>query len=130
MRKKKELEEYYVPSCADCQRLKSATTHPIGPLHPLPITEQQGDSVAIDFIGPLPKDSNFDSIITFTDCLGSDLQIVPTQFNLTAEKLADIFFDSVTTSNGSVSADRQQSLQSSFVRMSRLKECQQVLVLS
>ena len=35
----------------------------------------------------------------------------------------------VTTSNGSVSADRQQSLQSSFVRMSRLKECQQVLVL-
>ena len=36
----------------------------------------------------------------------------------------------VTTSNGSVSADRQQSLQSSFVRMSRLKECQQVLVLS
>ena len=36
----------------------------------------------------------------------------------------------VTTSNGSVSADRQQSLQSSFVRMSRLKECQRVLVLS
>ena len=36
----------------------------------------------------------------------------------------------VTTSNGSVSADHQQSLQSSFVRMSRLKECQQVLVLS
>ena len=114
---RKELEEYYVPACADCQRLKSATTRPIGPLHPLPIPEQRGDSVAIDFIGPLPKDGDFDSIITFTDRLGSDLQIVPTQFNLTAEKLADIFFDRWYCENGlplEIISDRDKLFMSTF----------------
>ena len=90
---RKHLEKAYVPSCPDCQRNKSSTHKPYGLLHPLPIPEQRGDSVAIDFIGPLPKDGDFDSIVTFTDRLNSDIQIIPTQTTLTAEKLADLFFD-------------------------------------
>ena len=62
-------------------------------MHPLPIPEQRGDSVAIDFIGPLPPDSIYDSIIMFTDHLGSNLQIVPTKAMLTAERMAELFFD-------------------------------------
>ena len=96
----KELELAYVLSCPKCQCNKSSTSKPIGPLHPLPIPEQCRDSVAIDFIGLLPKDGNFDSIVTFTDCLGSDIQIVPTHFNLTAEKLADLFFNWWYCDNG------------------------------
>lgn len=96
----KELEKYYVPSCVSCQCNKSTTTKPIGPLHPLPIPEQQGDSVGIDFIGPLPKDGEFDCIVTFTDRLGSNIQIVPTSINLTAEQLADVFFDKWYCENG------------------------------
>jgi hypothetical protein len=30
----KELEESYIPGCAECQRNKSPTWKPVGPLHP------------------------------------------------------------------------------------------------
>ena len=64
---RRDLENAYIPSCADCQRNKSRTTKPVGPLHPLPIPDQHCDSVAIDFIRPLPPDEGFNSIVTFTD---------------------------------------------------------------
>ena len=88
-----DLELAYIPSCANCQRNKSTTSKPIGPLHPLPIPDACCDSVAIDFIRPLPLDNGFDTIITFTDRLGSDIQIVPSNLLLTAEQLAEIFFN-------------------------------------
>ena len=59
-----DLELAYIPSCTDCQRNKSITAKPIGPLHPLPIPDARGNSVTIDLIGPLPIDSGFDTIIT------------------------------------------------------------------
>ena len=65
----KHLDEAYVPSCPDCQCNKSRTNKPFRLLHPLPIPEQHGDSVTIDFIGPLPPDDGYNSIITFTDHL-------------------------------------------------------------
>jgi hypothetical protein len=52
---------------------KSSTRKPTGPLHPLSIPDDRGDSVAIDFIGPLPLDKNFNCILSMTDCLGSDI---------------------------------------------------------
>ena len=90
--RRRDLEEAYIPSCTDCQQNKSTMTKPIGPLHPLPVPDRRCDSVAIDFIRPLPQDEGFDSIITFTDCLGSDIRIVPTLTTLTAEGLAELFF--------------------------------------
>lgn len=68
---RRDLESAYVPSCADCQRNKASTRQKAGPLHPLPIPDQRGDAVAIDFIGPLPEDNRFDCIATFTDRLGA-----------------------------------------------------------
>ena len=96
----KHLEQYYIPSCPGCQQNKSSTSSPIGPLHPLPIPKQQGDSVAINFIGPLPPDGIYDSIITFTDHLGLDLQIVLTQKTLMVKQLAELFFDHWYCKNG------------------------------
>ena len=87
------FERGYVASCPECQRNKSSTTKPYGPLHPLPILDQRGDSVAIDFIGPLPEDEGKNCIITFTDRLGSDIQLIPTRTDITAEDLAYLFFD-------------------------------------
>jgi len=49
--------------------------------------------VAIDFISPLPEDDSENSIITFTDCLGSDIQLVASQTDISAEELAYLFFD-------------------------------------
>ena len=48
---------------------------------------------AMDFIGPLPLDNGCDYLLTITDRLGSDLHFVPTTKNVTAEKLAVLFFD-------------------------------------
>lgn len=97
---RKDLEKGYIPSCADCQRNKSCTTQAAGPLHPLPIPEDRGDSVAIDFVGPLPTDNGFDMICTMTDRLGSDVCIPPTRANMTAEEFAVVFFDYWYCENG------------------------------
>ena len=70
---RRDLDMAYIPSCANCQRNKSRTTKPVGPLHPLPVPDQRCDSVTIDFIGPLPLDEGFNSIVTFTDRSGSDI---------------------------------------------------------
>ena len=99
-----DLKTAYIPSCTDCctdcQQNKGSTTKPAGPLHPLPIPDSCCNSVAIDFIGPLPMDQGFDTIITFTDWLGSDIQIIPSISTLTTEELADIFFDRWYCENG------------------------------
>ena len=68
-----DLETAYVPGCAKCQHNKASTSKPIGPLHSLLVPDQRGDSVAMDFIGPLPLDGEFDTILTLTDHLGSNV---------------------------------------------------------
>jgi hypothetical protein len=93
----RDLEKAYIP---DCQRNKSRTTRPVGPLHPLPILENRGDSVAMDFIGPLPLDEGYDCILTMTDRLNSDVRIIPTRINITAEELAVLFFNHWYCENG------------------------------
>ncbi|TFY77465.1 hypothetical protein EWM64_g6548 [Hericium alpestre] len=90
---RKDLETAYVPACSDCQRNKSLSQKPSGPLHPLPVPHGPGDSVTIDFIGPLPADSGFDCIVTMMDCARSDIQIIPTHTDITAEDFAALFFD-------------------------------------
>jgi hypothetical protein len=96
----RNLEEGYIPGCPDCQQNKARTMKPIGLLHPLPVPDGRCDSVAMDFIGPLPKDDGYDMILTFTDCLGSDIRLVPTVSTLTAEQLAEIFFHHLYCKNG------------------------------
>jgi hypothetical protein len=95
-----DLEEGYIPGCADCQQYKAHTMKPTGPLHPLPIPDGRCDSVAMDFVSPLPKDGNFNMILTLTDRLGSDIRIVPTTSMMTAEQLADVFFKHWYCENG------------------------------
>jgi len=64
---RRDLAQGYVPGCMDCQQNKSLTPKTAGPLHPLPVPDKHFDSVAIDFMGPLPKDDGFDAIVTRTD---------------------------------------------------------------
>jgi hypothetical protein len=92
-RMRAELEGAYIPGCDTCQRNKGSTRRPAGPLHPLPVPDNRGDSVAVDFIGPLPEDEGFDCIVTMTDRAGSDIQVVPTRMDISAEDFAQLFFD-------------------------------------
>jgi hypothetical protein len=96
----RDLEQAYIPSCVDCMHNKSSTTHPPGLLHPLPVAEGHGNSITMDFIGPLLLDKNFNCILTIMDRLGSDIRIIPTRSDITAEDLAVIFFDNWYCENG------------------------------
>jgi len=114
---RQDLEQGYVPSCPDCQWNKSSTIKPYGWLHPLPIPDNRSDSVAINFIGPLPEDNNKNCIITLTDCLGSDIQLVPMRTDITAEDLTYLFFDKWYCKNGlptEIVSDRNKLFMSRF----------------
>ena len=87
------MEKSYVPSCSDCQCNKSCTIKPPGPLHPLPIPDECGDSVALDFVGPLPEDDGYNCILTMTNRLGSDYHLIPTRTDATAKDVALLVFD-------------------------------------
>jgi hypothetical protein len=97
---RRDLLEAYILACVDCQHNKGRTLKPPGPLHPLPIPEHRGDSIAIDFIGPLPLDDGFDCIVTITDRLGADIRIAPTHSDITADHFAAQFFDLWHCENG------------------------------
>lgn len=88
------LYKFYVPGCDECQQNKGCMAcNGKGPLHPLPVPESRCDSIAMDFIGPLPLEQNCDCILSITDHLNSDLKIILTWIDITAPQLARIFFD-------------------------------------
>jgi hypothetical protein len=116
---RRDLENAYVPGCVDCQRNKSQTSKPRGPLHPLRVPDERGSSVAMDFVGLLPEDEGFNCILTMTDCLGSDIQIIPTRTDVTAEALASLFFKHWYCENGlptDIVSDRDKLFVSKFWR--------------
>ena len=97
---RKNLLNGYIPSCPDCQWNKLLTNKPAGPLHPLPVPNHHFESIAMDFIGPLPSDDGCDFIITMTDWLGTNIQIAPCKTTMTAEDFATLFFDHWYCENG------------------------------
>ena len=56
--------------------------------------------MAVDFIGPLPEDKGFDCIVTMTDRAGTDIQVVPTRTDISAEDFTQLFFDHWYCENG------------------------------
>jgi len=95
-----DLVNSYVPSCTDCQHNKNATSKPGGPLHPLPVPNKCFNSIAINFISPLLKDEGFDCIVTMMDRLGTDVQMVACNTNMTVEEFVAIFFNQWFCENG------------------------------
>ena len=71
-----------------------------GHLHPLPILDDHGDSVALDFIGLLPKDDGYNCILTMTNCLGSNHCLTPTRTDTSSEQIALLVFDNWYCENG------------------------------
>jgi hypothetical protein len=114
---RQDLEKAYIPSCQDCQCNKSQTTKAPGPLHPLPVLDGHGTSVAIDFVSPLKPDQDFNCILTMTDRLGADIHIIPTNIDIKAEDLAVLFFNHWFCENGlptEIVSDRDKLFISQF----------------
>jgi Integrase zinc binding domain len=97
---RRDLEKAYIPSCSKCQRNKNCTSKPTGPLHPLLVPDDWFDTVALDFIGPLPEEDGKDTILTMTDPLGADIRITGTHSTYTAAQIAVMLFDEWYCENG------------------------------
>ena len=95
-----DLEKAYIPSCTECQRNKNRTTKPTGPLHPLPVLDNRFDTVALDFIRPLPEEDGKNIILTMTNLLSADIRIAGTHSSYTAAQVAIVLFDEWYCENG------------------------------
>jgi hypothetical protein len=84
----------FVRNCGVCGRTKVWRDRKHGLLRPLPIPEQQWQEISVDFVGPLPISSTFDTITVFTDRLGKGVILVPCSSTITAEEFARLFIRS------------------------------------
>ena len=73
---------------------------PTGSLHPLPVPDDHFDTVALDFIGPLPEEHGKDTILTMMDLLSTNIQITATHSNYTAAQVAIVLFNEWYCENG------------------------------
>jgi hypothetical protein len=90
---RQDLLHTYVPACSECQCNKSHTKKMLGPLHPLPIPDKCFNSIAINFVSPLPLDGGFNQIVTMIDRLGANVQLAACTTKTTAEEFTNIFFN-------------------------------------
>jgi hypothetical protein len=81
------------------------TSEPFGLLHPLPVPSQPRETATVDFVVFLPP-ANYqgqvvDSILTATCPLSKMVVLMPLASTATAEKVAQVVFDSVFRRFGS-----------------------------
>lgn len=58
------------------------------------------EAVALDFVGPLPKEEGKDTILTMTDLLGAEVRLAPIHSSATAKEIAVVLFDEWYCENG------------------------------
>ncbi|GBG72556.1 hypothetical protein CBR_g12126 [Chara braunii] len=79
----------YCDSCEVCRLSKPRNRNPYGELHPMPIPQEAGLSIAMDVTGPFPRDRlGHDSILTVVDRLSKYARFLPCKYYSTAPELA------------------------------------------
>jgi hypothetical protein len=63
---KRDFDEF-CRSCSECQRVKDLATKPFGVAQILDIPVQPWDSIAMDFVGPLPSSNGYKYIMVIMD---------------------------------------------------------------
>ena len=84
----------HVQECDACQRTKSVNHPPIGKLQPLPIPSRAWESIAMDFLGPLPQSiSGHDMILIIIDRLTKMAIFIPTYSTASSKDTAELFYE-------------------------------------
>ncbi|GBG90995.1 hypothetical protein CBR_g51653 [Chara braunii] len=100
----------YVRSCKVCQRNKSSMCAPLGLLRPLPIPDQPGDSVSIDFMDTQVKSRHGKSqVMVIVDRFSKYAVFVPLPSEARTDLVIQRFFDYWVSENGvplSIVSDR------------------------
>jgi transposase InsO family protein len=108
----------HVQECDACQRTKSANHPPVGKLQPLPIPSRAWESIAMDFVGPLPKSvSGHDMILVIIDRLTKMAIFIATYSTATSKDTAELFLREVFRHHGlpsSIISDRDPRFTAKF----------------
>ena len=81
--------EKFCQSCGTCQAVKPSTQLPMGLLHSLPTPNQPWESIAMDFIGPLPPSADGENFLwVIIDRLTSLVHLIPIKTSADAAELA------------------------------------------
>ena len=106
---RRDIEDY-VRGCVVCASTKSSQQLPAGLLQPLPIPHRPWETISIDFVGPLPRTSDYyDFILVVIDKFTKMGHFIPTTTNVTAGKTAKLLIDNVFKLHGlpqSIISDR------------------------
>jgi hypothetical protein len=99
----------FIRECDICQRNKTENIHPAGLLQPLPISNQHGIEVSMDFIEGLPVSQGKDVILVVVDRLSKYAHFIPLNHPYTANSVAKLFLDHIFKLHGlpnSIVSDR------------------------
>ncbi|GAU32901.1 hypothetical protein TSUD_393220 [Trifolium subterraneum] len=116
-RMKKEIAEY-VYACLVCQKSKIEHQKPSGLLQPLFIPEWKWDSIAMDFVGGLPKTAKGNEVIwVVVDRLTKSAHFIAIKIGTLVPKLAEIYVEQIIRLHGipsSIVSDRDPKFTSRF----------------
>ncbi|GAU34562.1 hypothetical protein TSUD_29080 [Trifolium subterraneum] len=114
---KKEIAEY-VYACLVCQKSKIEHQKPSGLLQPLFIPEWKWDSIAMDFVGGLPKTARGNEVIwVVVDRLTKSAHFIAIKIGTLVPKLAEIYVEQIIRLHGipsSIVSDRDPKFTSRF----------------
>lgn len=118
------MSEYvnrYVDGCEPCQRAKPRRVCRHGRLQPLEVPSGPWQHISVDFIGPLPiqSEEEDDAILVAVDKFTKRSHVLPARTTMTAEETADLFYERIWSQHGTplkVVLDRGPQFVACFMR--------------
>jgi transposase InsO family protein len=108
----------YVQECDACQRTKKSSQPDAGELQSMPMPGAPWASIAMDFLGPLPKSKNGnETILVVMDRLMKMAHFIPTIRKYTSEIVANLFVKYIFRYHGlpeSIVSDQDSKFTSHF----------------
>ena len=104
-------------TCPHCQIAKPRNNLPYGLIMPLQPPEEPWQDISMDLIVHLPNSQIFNAIFVVVDRFSKMAHFIPTQIQISAPELAQIFLDSVVRLHGfprSIVSDRDPRFLSHF----------------
>ena len=81
--------------CPQCQIAKPRNNLPYGLIMPLQPPEEPWQDISMDLIVYLPNSQTYNAIFVVIDCFSKMAHFIPTQTQISAPELAQIFLDNV-----------------------------------
>jgi len=90
----------FVRNCNVCRRTKDTLRAPCGVLHLLSVPDRPWQHISVGFVTGLPPSKQFDAICVVVDRLTKQGHLIPCKTTITAEELAQLFYDRVFCYHG------------------------------